>query len=84
MLSTLTSKSQITLPKELRLLLQLEPGDKIAFSPMADGQITVAKANKASFANLRGILPAPKQAHTVEEMNQAVLDAVADRQYAGA
>lgn len=84
MLSTLTSKSQITLPKELRLMLQLEPGDKIAFLPLADGQITVAKATKASFASLRGILPLPQQAHTVEEMNQAVLDAVAERQHAGA
>jgi hypothetical protein len=65
-------------------MLQLEPGDKIVFLPMADGQITVAKANKASFANLRGILPQPKQAHTVEEMNQAVCDAVAARQHAGA
>lgn len=84
MLCTLTSKSQITLPKDIRLMLQLEPGDKIAFLPMADGQITVTKANKASFANLRGILPRPKQAHSVEEMNQAVLDSVAERQHAGA
>ncbi|NCN72358.1 MAG: AbrB/MazE/SpoVT family DNA-binding domain-containing protein [Betaproteobacteria bacterium] len=84
MLSTLTSKSQITLPKDIRLMLQLEPGDKIAFLPMADGQITVAKANKASFATLRGILPQPKQAHSVEEMNQAVLDSVAKHHHAGA
>ncbi len=84
MLSTLTSKSQITLPKEVRVLLQLEPGDKVAFLPLADGQITVAKANKTSFAMLRGILPRPPKAHTVEEMNQAVSDAVAERQHAGA
>ena len=79
MLSTLTSKSQITLPKDIRIMLQLEPGDKIAFLPMADGQITVAKANKISFAKLRGILPQPKQAHTVEEMNQAVQDAATEK-----
>lgn len=57
MLSTVTSKSQITLPKDIRRMLQLEPGDKIAFLPMVDGQITVAKSNKVSFAKLRGILP---------------------------
>ena len=84
MLSTLTSKSQITLPKDVRQRLQLEPGDKIAFLPMADGQITVTKANQTSFAKLRGILPQPKQAHTVEEMKQAVQDAVAAHQHAGA
>jgi len=33
---------------------------------------------------LRGILPRPPQAHTVEAMNQAVSDAVAQRQHAGA
>jgi len=72
MLSTLTSKAQITLPKDVRLMLQLEPGDKVAFVPQANGQIVVSKASKASFANLRGLLPAPALAHTVEEMNQAI------------
>ncbi|OQW88845.1 MAG: hypothetical protein BWK72_07850 [Rhodoferax ferrireducens] len=79
MLATMTSKSQITLPKDIRTLLQLEPGDKVAFLPMPDGQITVSKASKASFAQLRGILPPPARAFTVEEMDQAVQDAVADK-----
>jgi len=79
MLATMTSKSQITLPKDVRTLLQLEPGDKVAFLTMPDGQITVSKASKASFAQLRGILPQPARAFTVEEMNQAVQDAVTDK-----
>ncbi len=79
MLATLTSKSQITLPKDVRALLQLEPGDKIAFLPLPDGQITVTKANKASFAKLRGLLPQPARAYTVEEMNQAAQDAVVSK-----
>ena len=82
MLATLTSKSQITLPKDVRALLQLEPGDKIAFLPMPDGQITVSKANKDSFAKLRGLLPQPARPHSVEEMNQAVQDAVAGKHMA--
>ena len=72
MLSTLTSKAQITLPKDVRLMLQLEPGDKVAFVPQANGQIVVSKASKASFASLRGLLPAPAKAHTIEEMNPAI------------
>ena len=83
MLATMTSKSQITLPKDIRALLQLEPGDKVAFLPLPDGQIAVSKANKASFAKLRGLLPQPSRAYSVEEMNQAVQDAVA-KQHAGA
>jgi antitoxin PrlF len=76
MIATLTSKAQITLPKGIRELLHLEPGDKVDFTPQPDGRITVAKAaraGQASFATLRGLLPQPRRAYSVEEMNQAVL-----------
>lgn len=79
MLSTLTSKAQITLPKDVRLMLQLEPGDKVAFVPQANGQIVVSKASKASFASLRGLLPAPSKAHTIDEMNQAIEEQASNR-----
>jgi bifunctional DNA-binding transcriptional regulator/antitoxin component of YhaV-PrlF toxin-antitoxin module len=79
MLATLTSKSQITLPKNIPLLLKLEPGAKVAFLPMQDGQIAVSKASNASFGKLRGTLPQPARAFTVEEMNQAMQDAAAAR-----
>lgn len=78
MLSTLTSKAQITLPKDVRNLLQLEPGDRVAFVPTMDGQMTVVKASKTSFSALRGILPAPARAYSVEEMDCAIQDAVAE------
>ena len=83
MLATMTSKSQITLPKDVRLMLQLEPGDKVAFLPLPDGQIVVSKANKPSFSKLRGLLPQPDHAYSVEEMKQAVQVAVAEK-HAGA
>lgn len=82
MIATLTSKAQITLPKGIRELLKVEPGDKIDFAPQPDGRITVAKAartSKASFAALRGLLPHPKRAYSVEEMNKAVQDSAASR-----
>ena len=79
MISTLTSKAQITLPKDVRLMLQLEPGDKVAFVPQANGQIVVSKASKASFASLRGLLPAPAKAHTIDEMNQAIEEQASNR-----
>ena len=83
MLATMTSKSQITLPKDIRALLQLEPGDKVAFLPLPDGQIVFSKANKESFSKLRGLLPQPSRAYSVHEMNQAVQEGVA-KQHAGA
>jgi hypothetical protein len=73
------NRPQITLPKAPNLLLKLEPGEKIAFLPMPDGQIPVSKASKASFATLRGTLPQPARAFTVEEVSQAVQDAAAVR-----
>ena len=82
MQTTLTSKAQITLPKGIRTLLQLEPGDKVDFVPHPDGRVTVAKVSKtshASFASLRGLLPKPQRAFSIEEMNQAVLDHAADQ-----
>jgi len=79
MLSTLTSKAQITLPKDVRLMLQLEPGDKVAFVQQANGQIVVSKASKASFARLRGLLPAPAKALTINEMNQAIEEQASNR-----
>lgn len=82
MIATLTSKAQITLPKGIRELLQLEPGDKVDFAPQPDGRITVAKAthaSHASFAALRGLLPKPRRAYTIEEMNEAVLASAGSR-----
>lgn len=40
----LTSKSQITIPREVRERLRLDRGDRIAFEPTADGRFIVAKA----------------------------------------
>ena len=82
MLATLTSKAQITLPKGVRELLQLKPGDKVDFRPLPDGRITVAKGahpRQQSFATLRGLLPTPEKSLSVEEMRQSVLSAAAAR-----
>ena len=78
--STLTSKAQITLPKEVRRLLRLEPGDKVAFVAQPDGQITVSKANPPSFGQLRGVLPKPSRVISFDEMNEAIAAAATDRQ----
>ena len=86
MLATVTSKAQITLPKGIRELLKLETGDKIDFTPQPDGRVTVTKAARAghaSFAALRGLLPQPKRAYSVEEMKRAVQDSAAERSASG-
>lgn len=82
MIATLTSKAQITLPRALRELLGLQPGDKVDFAPQPDGRITVSKApraGKTSFAALRGLLPQPERAYSIAEMKQALQDSAAAR-----
>jgi AbrB family looped-hinge helix DNA binding protein len=39
----LTSKSQITVPKEIRKHLQLKPGDRAIFSIKKDGEVVIKR-----------------------------------------
>ena len=80
MLARLSSKSQVTLPKALREMLGLSPGDQVAFTPAPGGKVLVERAAaNLSFATLRGVLPRPAKAHTIEEMNEAVIESAAMR-----
>lgn len=48
----LTSKGQITLPKEIRTALKLKEGDRVVFMPNPQGFI-VANANKLALQKLQ-------------------------------
>ena len=37
----LTVKSQVTVPKEIRLFLGIGPGERIKFEPMPDGRVAI-------------------------------------------
>ena len=41
MATTLTTKSQVTLPKPIRDYLKVAPGDQVDFQIMADGSVSV-------------------------------------------
>lgn len=72
MLATMTSKGQITLPKEIRVQLSLEVGWKLDFSIEADGSLRVRPLRRGS-AELFGLLyTTNRAASTVEQMNEAV------------
>jgi AbrB family looped-hinge helix DNA binding protein len=72
----MTSKGQITVPKDVRLKLGLKPGDRIRFLVEADGRVRLLPA-KRDIGELVGILPKPKRALTIEEMDEAIARAVA-------
>lgn len=69
--ATLTTKGQITLPKQVRDALGLETGDRVDFVMQPDGHYAVVPI-KASIKSLKGCIPKPKKAVSIEEMNAAI------------
>lgn len=58
MSTTVTSKGQVTIPKQVRDLLGIGPGSRIDFERAPDGRIVIVKVEKMArptrFARLRG------------------------------
>lgn len=58
MSATVTAKGQVTIPKAVRDLLGLQPGTKVDFRRMPDGNVIVVPAgkqeNRGRFSKLRG------------------------------
>lgn len=58
--STLTTKGQATFPQDLRLMLNLVPGDRLYFEGDPETKtIKVKKATKSIVADLAGSLKSP-------------------------
>jgi antitoxin PrlF len=70
--ATVTSKGQITLPKEIRDRLGLRTGDRVRFRENAEGAIVV-EPETADLMDLYGALSPPRgRKLTVEQMNAAI------------
>ena len=67
----LTSKGQTTIPKEIRDRLNLKAGDRLEFVIDSDGRVVLVPAT-VPVTRLKGILPKPKSAATLKEMDEAV------------
>lgn len=71
---TLTSKGQITIPKEIRERLRLQTGHRLEFLIDSNGTVTLIPRNK-DIRSLKGILrPKRKRPVSVEEMNEAIAE----------
>ena len=79
--ATVTSKGQVTIPKEVRDDLGIETGTKLYFVRTAQGYVIKAASN--SVLRLAGTLKYHGPAVTVEEMNDAVMDEAAARDARG-
>ena len=69
--ATLTSKGQLTLPKEVRAALGVGPGDRVDFVRMEDGNFAVMPATH-SVKSLKGLIRSPKKAVSLEDMDEAI------------
>ena len=69
--SAVTSKGQVTIPKEARDHLGLKPGDCVKFFIQPDGHVVMLPTIPASA--LRGIVPKRKGSPvSLEEMDEAI------------
>ncbi|MGB5306817.1 MAG: AbrB/MazE/SpoVT family DNA-binding domain-containing protein [Gammaproteobacteria bacterium] len=71
--ATITSKGQVTIPKDVRSRLGIGAGDRVEFVEIQDGVFQIVAATQDVQA-LKGIVPKPKKPVTIEEMNQAIAE----------
>jgi AbrB family looped-hinge helix DNA binding protein len=69
--ATLTSKGQVTIPKKVRDMLHLRPGDRLDFLLEPDGTVRIAPVT-ASIKDLKGMVPRPAKTLTLKEMDEAI------------
>ncbi|MCY7286027.1 MAG: AbrB/MazE/SpoVT family DNA-binding domain-containing protein [Cyanobacteria bacterium CAN_BIN43] len=76
--ATITSKGQITIPKEIRDYLKLEIGSKIGFVIDENGTVKVVPLN-VPVTSLSGMLRRPGlAAATIEDMESAIAEGASD------
>ena len=76
--STITSKGQTTIPIDIQKQLNVKPGDKIQYFIEPDGKVSLLPKS-LSISDVAGILSKPKRAKTLEEMDQGIAKATAER-----
>lgn len=69
--STVTSKGQVTLPKDVRTAMGVGPGDRVQFVRMEDGNFAVMPATRPVMA-LKGLIPKPRKPVSLEDMDRAI------------
>lgn len=70
--TTLTSKGQMTLPQATRQQLGLKAGDQLVVTVEDADTIVLKRRRSQPVSALRGLLPKPGAALSVEDMDQGV------------
>lgn len=77
MLSTLTSKGQLTIPKNVRDKLHLHPGDKIEFVLDGENNCRIIPL-RTSVKEMKGMLGPASKVVPIDEMNAVIQKEAAD------
>lgn len=75
--ATLSSKNQVTLPKQVREFLNLKAGDRFKFFLQPDGAVVILP--KTPISKLKGTLPKLDHIVTVDEMEAAIAEGATAR-----
>ncbi|MDQ3031702.1 MAG: AbrB/MazE/SpoVT family DNA-binding domain-containing protein [Myxococcota bacterium] len=70
--ATVTSKGQVTIPREVRERLGIRAGDRLLFAVGSDGAVEVRKVASRSLDDLVGMLGRPRRRMTIEQMDEAI------------
>ena len=73
-IGTMTSKGQITVPKDVREALQLTPGTKVSFTRNEDGDYVIS-TKRRKLSDLAGILTYRGPAVSLDDMDRAIAEA---------
>ena len=73
-ISTLTSKGQVTIPAEVRKYLGIETNDKVAFVIEDDGVVRLHVLRYPTVASLRGAAGSLKQPMSWQEIEQTAYE----------
>jgi len=69
--AVLTSKGQVTIPKEVRERLGVDTGDRVEFVELQSGVYTLVAATR-DVRELKGIVAKPAKPVSIEDMNRAI------------
>jgi AbrB family looped-hinge helix DNA binding protein len=72
--ATLTSKGQVTIPKEVRDSLQLKSGDRLDFR-VREGRVLEVVPEDLDLMSLAGSIRSEVKGVTVEAMNETIREA---------
>ena len=71
--ATLTSKGQITIPAEVRRVLNVDAGDRVEFVQVEPGRFEIVAATR-SVRELKGLFGKPARTVSIDEMNRVIAE----------